>query len=147
MSPLVTQTQTFEQGCNIGLGGGNFGQSLAGQPLPIAPEWSGNLGFDYHTDLSDNMILGFMGNARYTDDYLANEQGDQRPAATNDSFWIVDVGVRLIFKQKIRLALICRNLADEMWYTRVSDKPGASGQLQSTPNQGRQYIVEVQYDF
>jgi outer membrane receptor protein involved in Fe transport len=115
--------------------------------LPIAPEWSGNLGFDYGTDLSDSMTLGFTGNARYTDDFLANEQGDQRPAATTDSFWIVDVGVRLVFNQRLRLALIGRNLADEMWNTRVSDKPGAPGQLHDTPKQGRQYVLEVQYDF
>ncbi|HUD30036.1 MAG TPA: TonB-dependent receptor [Novosphingobium sp.] len=48
------------------------GQSLAGVPLPKAPSWQINGGFDYTTDLGDALKLAFGANGQYSSKFLTS---------------------------------------------------------------------------
>jgi outer membrane receptor protein involved in Fe transport len=123
-------------------------QNLAGHPLVHAPEWSANFGFDFFTPVSGAMEFSLAANARYSDDYSGADNGD--PRGIQESFWIFDASARLSWPDSgYYLSLIGRNLGDEYYASRYSDKPGQSiGQIAvDSVRRGRQIVLELGYDF
>ncbi len=108
--------QTIAQGCNqIFNPDTNLftSQDLSGEPLLRAPEWTGNIGFDYELPLDNGMSIGFGASTRYSDDYYTNlvELDDYtQDSYTKSSANVVLRGV----DDKWEIALIGKNLEDEI---------------------------------
>lgn len=67
--------QTIAEGCNQVLNTTTnlfTAQNLSGRELVRAPDWSGNVGFDYETDVGGGKTLVFGGTATFTSDYFTN---------------------------------------------------------------------------
>lgn len=135
-------TQTVAEGC---IGGT---QDLAGSRLARAPEWTANIGFSWSVLVGEHSLV-FTGNARYNDESIAIDNQD--PNGTQDSYSIIDAGVRLPFMLRDReasVALYGRNLTDERYFTTVSDTPGAvPGTIHGTVSRGRQLVLEFTSKF
>lgn len=108
--------QTIAQGCDqvFNSDTGLFtAQDLSGQPLLRAPEWTGNVGFDYEVPLDSGMSIGFGASTRYSDDYFTNLV--ELPDYTQDSYTKTSANVVLRgVDDKWEIALIGKNLEDEI---------------------------------
>ncbi|AUW60302.1 ligand-gated channel [Sphingobium sp. SCG-1] len=122
--------QSQAEGCNVAVGAA-FRQDLEGQPLSVAPEWTGTLGFAYDMTMGSGMMVGFNADARYSDSYLASGFGalDSRQS----SYVTIDAGVRVgPENESWQVALIGKNLTNRFYVTGAVDGPstgGASGGL------------------
>lgn len=124
--------QTPAQGCNLILGtsgtyrpivAGETGvrQNLAGQPLSMAPEWTGTFGASYETGLSSDLTFLVSGDARYSSSYLPSGFGQK--FSRIDSYVTLDASVRLRSEQGWELALLGKNLTNQFYVTGVVDGP------------------------
>ena len=115
--------QTPAAGCSITVSAVDSRQDLSGAPLSVAPEWTGNLGVFYETDVSDNFRISFNGNVRYSDSYLASGFGN--PLSKQDSYATLDAGFTFgAADRNWQLAVIGKNLTNEFYVTGVVDGPG-----------------------
>ena len=118
--------QTFAQGCNIDFDGDGIGdaQDLTGAPLLRAPEWMANAGFDFQTDVSNDLTLNFAGNMSYSDSYVASSTNF--PDAYQDSYVKLSANVGLGSSDGgWRFELIGDNLTDKYVYGNCAPQPYA----------------------
>ncbi|MBS7669560.1 TonB-dependent receptor [Croceicoccus gelatinilyticus] len=116
--------QTQAEGCNVITADGQIRQNLTGQPLSVAPEWTGVIGVNYETDIGSTLMMGFNANARYSDSY--NPSGFANPIAIQDDYWTIDAGLRFgAADGNWQLALIGKNLTNEFYVTGVVDGPSS----------------------
>ncbi|WP_240704777.1 TonB-dependent receptor [Croceicoccus sediminis] len=116
--------QTQAEGCNVVTADGQIRQNLTGQPLSVAPEWTGVIGVNYEADISDALMMGFNANARYSDSY--NPSAFANPIAIQDDYWTIDAGVRVGASDgNWQLALIGKNLTNQFYVTGVVDGPSS----------------------
>ena len=118
-------------------------QNLGGTSLLRAPEISANLGASKPVALMGGEVV-LAGNVRYSDDYVAINNGD--PRGIQDAYTTIDLSARVPFDlggSEASIALIGRNLTDEYVVNRLSDKPGGNAQLSGPVNRGRQIAIEV----
>ena len=114
--------QTQAEGCNIDIGGGQYRQNLTGAALSVAPKWTGVIGVNYETDIGSDMMIGFNGNARYSDSY--NPSAFANPIAVQKSYWTLDAGIRFgAADGNWQIALIGKNLTNQFYVTGVVDGP------------------------
>ena len=124
--------QSQAEGCNV-LVGAAYRQDLKGQPLSVAPKWTGTLGASYDMTLGNGMLFGINTDARYSASYLASGFGalDSRQS----SYVTLDAGIRIGSEdERWQLALIGKNLTNRFYVTGAVDGPstgGASGGLTS----------------
>ncbi|MFO1378122.1 MAG: TonB-dependent receptor [Steroidobacteraceae bacterium] len=145
--------QTAATGCNVPLAPGRFGQDLGGEPLSRAPDWSMSTGFSVDAPISDRLVFGLAGHARYSDEYFGVENGN--PAGVQDSFWVFDASVRVATAdEKLELALIGRNLGNERYSGGyLAEKPGATAtpgtpvQIMGTPARERQFMLQATFRY
>lgn len=144
--------QTAALGCNVVNANGSFSQDLSGFQLSRAPEWTGTAGFEFNIPISSDFKIGLSGSTKYSDSYFAIDNGN--PSGVQSSYWLFDAGIRVSpTDDKWELALIGRNLGDEIYTGYVAEKPGApvtpgiTGQLMGLPNRGRQVLLQATYSF
>lgn len=140
--------QTAATGCNVPNGDGTFSQNLSGKPLSRAPDWTENAGFDATFPLGSDFQLGLTGSAKLSSSYLAIDNGN--PSGTQGAYALYDASIRVgPASEAWELALIGRNLGDEITTGYVAEKPGApvtpgtTGQLMGLPNRGRQVLLQA----
>lgn len=149
--------QTAATGCNAvvdtgadglpGTADDVLGQSLGGQQLPRAPDWSASAGFNADIPINDTLKIGLDGNARYSSPYFYLDNGN--PAGRQGSYWTLDGAARLSQSDdRWQVALIGRNLTNEYYVVQGLEKPGASA-VAGVPTQtignvtrGRQVALE-----
>lgn len=108
--------QTIAEGCNrvFDDSTGLFsGQDLSGKPLVRAPEWTGNIGADYETALTEDLILALGVNATYSSKYATDLvlRSDQ----WQSSYWKTNASLALRNAADTwELALIGNNLNDKI---------------------------------
>ncbi len=120
--------QTPLAGCNLA---GNTRQNLNGQPLSVAPKWTGNLGVTYETALSDGLKGGLNIDARYSSSYLA--QGFGVPHSRQGSYMTLDAGLRVGSEdERWQLAVIGKNLTNRLYVMGGVDGP-STGSGTGTP--------------
>lgn len=148
--------QTVSAGCVLtGPGGAPF-QDLSGQSLANAPEWTASAAIAYDRQISANNSLGFLIQARYTDDYYASGFGS--PLSRKDGYIRLDASARIRFDNETwELAVIGKNLTDEFIVTGAYDITGtgfgtgeATGRLAdqaSSVDLPRTLQVEVSYRY
>lgn len=123
---------------------------LKGRRGSQAPEWAGNLAFDWAVPLSDNLELFLSGNAAYNDGYITDE------TSLNDyvqpSFWLLDANVSIGHPDgRWKLSLVGQNLTDKIFVIATGGRPflqpGVGDDFVMTQNRGRQVFAEVSFKF
>ncbi|HEY9091341.1 TonB-dependent receptor [Parasphingorhabdus sp.] len=144
--------QVAATGCNVPNGDGTFSQDLSGKPLTRAPDWTANAGFDATFPIGADFQFGLSGSAKISDDYLGIDNGN--PSGVQDSYVLYDASVRVgPMDESWELALIGRNLTDEITTGYIAEKPGApvtpgtTGQLMALPNRGLQVLMQATMRF
>ncbi|SMQ69177.1 iron complex outermembrane recepter protein [Altererythrobacter xiamenensis] len=127
-----------------------LGQDLDGRAVARAPEFSGNLAFDWMVPLGDSLELGLGGNAVYSGSYFTNE--DTLTDLKQDSYVSLDGRISIGHPDgDWKLSLIGVNLTDEIWINTSSGRPflepGVGDDLVLTQNRGRQIFVEASVRF
>lgn len=121
------------------------GIDLNGRAAPQAPEFSGNIAFDWKVPLSDSMDLGLSGNATYSDSYLTNATYDY---FTQPSYVTLDASISVGAPDgRWKLSLAGTNLTDKIITNTVGGAPFNPPDLVYTQNRGRRVFVETSFKF
>jgi len=100
-------------------------QDLSGQDLLMAPEWSGNVSAEHVLPLRGGLELQTQLLVYFQDDkFLA---ADNDPATLQESFTKVNLRVALVSDTGWEVALVGRNLSDELTSPHAEDLPLRSG--------------------
>lgn len=130
--------------------------NLKNRKVARAPEWSGNVAFDYTAPIGDSMTLGLSGNMTYSSSYFTTNVGlddyVQTSYATFDGR--ISIGAK---DDKWRIALVGVNLADKIITQTSGARPFlAPANAYGVPvgddiilnqNRGRQIFVEASVKF
>ncbi len=126
-----------------------FGVDLQGRAAPRAPEWTGNVAFDWTTPVSENWEFAITGNASYSGEYFTND--DSFTDHVNDSYVTLDASMRLgLIDGSWNVSLVGTNLTDEIWVNTSGGRPFLSptGDDQVfTQNRGRQVFIQTSVNF
>ncbi len=152
-------TDDFIQPGPDGLRGTADDTNLDGRRASQAPEWAGNVAFDWTIPVGDNFELLAAGNVAYNDGYITDEQ-TLNDDFVQDSFFTLDATVGFGAEDgSWRLSLIGVNLTDEVFVVTSGPRPflspgGAGGfgvpagdDLVLSQNRGRQVFVQGQVRF
>lgn len=127
-------------------------QDLSGTQLVRAPDWSGNLGFDYISPEFSGLKVGLQGAFTFSDSFFTDVVS--APGGRQKSYELFDAGIRLMdADERWEIGLMGRNLGNTYYFTRSADNPlsggapgGASTLLGDTvgvPNRGREIWVNA----
>jgi len=119
--------QTIAQGCNQQLVSGAYtAQNYNGRTPPKAPKFAGRVGGSYERALSENVTLRLSGDVSRTSKY--NFTDTLRPDAWQPGYTKVDASVSISGPgDRWTLALIGKNLTNELVVTSANDIPFAGG--------------------
>lgn len=125
-------------------------QDLSGQRLQFAADWSGNLGLNYSTAISENLEFNASADVMFTDEYDTAADGDE--VLIQDSFTKVNARIELANIDGVwSVALLGRNLTDETTSTWGNDIPlgnfGFAGSYFQMLDAPRSYVVQARYSF
>ncbi|MEH6590982.1 MAG: TonB-dependent receptor [Halioglobus sp.] len=99
------------------------GQDLDGKNVSRSADWAGQLGLLYDWSLGANWNLGLSADARYNSGYRL---ADEFNPLEQDAYWLYDASIRLYSSdQRWDLALLGRNLSDEIVYYNAQARPFA----------------------
>lgn len=132
------------------------GEDLDGRRAARAPEFSGNIAFDWTIPMGDSLELGLNGNAQYNGSYFTNE--DSINDIKQDSYITLDGSISVGDPDgKWTLSLVGVNLTDEIWINTSGGRPFLApansfgipvGDDQVvTQNRGRQVFLEASFKF
>lgn len=144
-----TDTEYSERFLNI------LGVDLNGQKRQQAPEWTGNIGFDYNHKINNVLFAGISFTANYSDDYLTNNSETGGPDDyIQPSFWRSDLALFLSDQSNAwQITLTAKNLTDEIYSVdtvgRPNSIPNTNGErdLVHFQNRGRQLSLAASYSF
>lgn len=119
--------QTIAQGCNLQLVSGAFtAQDYDGRTPPKAPKFAGRVGASYERDLASNLTLRMSGDVSRTSKY--NFTDTLRPDGWQPGYTKVDASISVSGPDnRWTLALIGKNLTNELVVTSANDIPFAGG--------------------
>lgn len=126
-----------------------LGQDLNGRDAPRAPNWSGNLAFDWAIPMSDSLELNLSGNAQYSSSYFTTQTSltDYK----QDDFVTLDASVSIGHPDgKWKLAVVANNLTDKIVTSSSGGRPflPADGDdIILSQNRGRQVFLEASVKF
>ena len=123
---------------------------LSGTQLVRAPEWTGNIGFDYLSEPFSGIKIGLNGSTNFSDSFFTDTVS--APGGRQGAYQLFDAGVRVVADDdRWELAFIGRNLSDEYYFTRSADNPfsgsapGGAGTIRgdtvAVPSRGRELWV------
>lgn len=149
--------QTPAEGCGPLLPGQNeadLRQNLNGNTRPGAPEWSGFLAANYERPIG-GLVMGITANMQFKSETVLSASD---PNATFDSYETFDANIRVGDAEgKWQLALIGKNLTDELAIRGAGGTPGTGGNtgtaegyrsdLRGGAIRGRQVELELTYRF
>ncbi len=148
--------QSTAQGCTILQAGQVPKQNLSGYDRPMAPDFSGSLGFDYETAVSGDTYFGLAANYIYKGDHSISELG--APGGTQEAYGTLDAALRVgNYAQGWQFSIIGKNLTDEYAGQWTRDQPGSGGgtgtanafpaDLEISPIEPRTLTMQVSYNF
>ncbi len=125
------------------------GVDLEGRDAPGAPNWSGNIAFDWEIPLGDRLALSLNGNALYSGSYFTNQ------TSFNDfvqgSYVSFDGAIAVGDPDGAwKLSLIGVNLTDKIRTISSGDRPflpAGGDDIIVSQNRGRQVFVEASFRF
>lgn len=124
----------------------NAGVDLNGRAAPRAPEWSGNVSFDWTVPMADNLDLSLFGLANYSGSYFAD--ATTLNDYVQDEYVTLDANITIGSPDETwRVSLIGNNLTDKIYVNQASGRPFRDARtgddLTLTQNRGRQIFVEL----
>lgn len=118
---------------------------VKGRETARAPKFSGNIAFDWRTNMGDTLELGLRGNATYSDSYWTNSTNEYY---RQPSYVTFDAAISVGDPDgKWNLALVGTNLTDEIWTNTNGPAPFTNDDTVHTQNRGRQLFVEASFKF
>ena len=121
--------QTIAQGCDREFDAATglyAAQSLSGRPLVRAPEWSTTFGFDYETEVGNNMALSFASSTLFTSRYYTDLI--DRSDTLQNAYFKTNFSVTLLGPNDgWELALIGNNLNNALTTSQCSNSPSKTG--------------------
>ena len=144
-----TNDQTVDWVNNGGVGS-ECVQDLSGNRLQFAADWSGNLGLNYSTAISENLEFNASADVMFTDEYDTAADGDE--VLVQDSYTKVNARIELANIDGVwSVALLGKNLTDEATSTWGNDIPlggfGFAGSYFQMLEAPRSYVVQARYSF
>lgn len=131
---------------------------LSGTQLVRAPNWSGNIGFDYISSEFAGVKIGLNGNASHSDSFFTDVVS--APGGRQKSYQLYDASVRVMdARDRWELALVGRNLGNTYYFTRSADNPFSGsapggavsasllGDTVAVPSRGREIMVRATVRF
>lgn len=113
--------QSIAAGCNTTFQG-TFGQDLSGKPTAVAPEWTGSLGANYETAVSDALTMGVSLDSRYSSSYLASSFA--HPLSGQSRYLMLDGSIRVRTNDnRYEFAVIGKNLTNRFVVGGAVDGP------------------------
>ncbi len=117
--------QTPAQGCSLAFNSAANAftrQNLGGQPLSVAPDWTGAFGVSYDTSLDNGLKVGVNADVRYSDSYLVSGFGN--PYSHQNAYATLDAGIRVGSEDdRWQVALIGKNLTNRQYINGGVDGP------------------------
>lgn len=105
------------------------GQNLKGQDAAGSADFAGNIGFTYDIPVVDRWRLDISSDARFSDGYPWSATLDP---FEQDSYWLLDASLRFYRNDgRYELAIIGRNLTDEIYAQGGGARPGACANNQA----------------
>jgi len=128
----------------------NAGVDLNGRVAPRAPEWAGNVSFDWTIPMSDNLELSLFGLANYSGSYFADATTFND--YVQDEYVTLDANISIGSpNERWRLSLIGNNLTDKIYVNTSGGRPFrpavVGDDLALTQNRGRQLFVELSFKY
>jgi len=100
-------------------------QNLDGDDRPNAPKWSGFIALKYERPISDNLIFGASANVQFKDDIVLNATDQNSIQGRYETY---DANIRIASADgKWQVALIGKNLTDEIAFRSAGNVPGTGG--------------------
>lgn len=133
--------QTVAEGCSVGpiISGGFKQQDLTGRPLVLAPDWTGNAGFNYRSAVGGSGLhVGVSGDMTFSSRYVTILE--DIPGSRQPSFQKYDASIRVgNDRQGWELALIGANLSDVRTINYAGGVPltGSAARTGTTTTGGR----------
>jgi iron complex outermembrane receptor protein len=134
------------------------GINIRGRDAPRAPEWSGNLAFDWDLPINDSIGFYLGGNMLYSSSYFADQQSFND--FVQEGYVTFDANISIGHPDgKWRVSLIGTNLTDELFAISSGPRPflppgGAGGfgiprgdDAVVSTNRGRQLFVQTSFRF
>jgi iron complex outermembrane receptor protein len=134
------------------------GINIEGRAAPRAPEWSGNLAFDWDVPINDNIGIYLGGNMLYSGSYFADQVAFND--FIQDDYVTFDANISVGHPDgKWRVSLIGTNLTDELFVVTSGGRPflppgGAGGfgiprgdDAVVSMNRGRQLFIQTSFKF
>jgi iron complex outermembrane recepter protein len=138
--------QTAAQGCVTLPGRTTRAQDLSGAPLWRAPEWIYTAGFLYEFGVGESLKMTVNADLRNTSGYFVSTT--ENPGSYQDGFTALNAGVRLGASDDAwSVALIGRNITDEIYATLGTDKPGGSGEVMAVAGEPRAVVLQLETRF
>lgn len=154
--------QTIAEGCAFTRNpstGAFFQQDMGGRPLSLAPDWTGNIGFDYETPVATSLKLGLSTDLNYSSAY--SPILTQSPDAIQPKHAFVNAAVRIgDVDGRWKFALIGQNLTNvyrtkfgvESPFTGIGSRTGTTttggrADIVGFLNRGRQIRLQGTFSF
>jgi len=135
-SPTVRQAEFLGQAT----------QDLSGKPGAFAPDYSGNISLDYHTDVFSGYPFSANLSVQFSDDYFLEQDLD--PIAVQASYAKVNFRVELADKDDAwTLALLVNNVTDEQTFSQANDVPVLSFAHRFLSERPRSVHIQASYNF
>ena len=130
---------------NVEPGGGSCDNS--GKTNAFAPKFSGSVGLEYYTELTDSLELKFAVDALYKGDYYTN--ADLNPFTQQESFTKINARLSLLdINGTWQVALVGKNLTDETTVSFSTDMPLIGpGFYAAWVEPGRSISLQLSYNF
>ena len=121
-------------------------QDLSGKTGAFAPEYSGNIALNYHTEVGAGYQVNATLSMSFTDEYFLEQDLD--PIAKQEGYEKVNFRVELLDKDDAwSIALLAKNLTDELTFSQANDVPVISYAHRFLAERPRSYHVQASYHF
>ncbi len=143
----ISGSEPIDRGNCIGRGTPTAFRDASGEANSFAPDLAFNLNFNYVVPLSNALEFRGILNINYSDEYF--NTGDLDPIyAQQEAFTKVDVRFSLGSAEgDWEVALIGKNLTDELTSDNSNDQPLVPGNGFASTNRGRSVAVQFSYRF
>ena len=140
-------SQTAAQGCTLSPRTGALSQNQAGNTLPFAAKWTGNVGLDYATELGEGFSGGFNIRAAFTSDYETSPE--RNPLGHQKGYTLLDAGIRAgRTNEAWTVSLLCRNCTNKFYIADSIDSgtvtvPGQPSPVFARLARPRQIVLQL----
>jgi len=137
---LGGSNQSLQDCSNAGI------NNLEGRTTEQVPEFSAQLGFDYHLEFGSGFSIDTLADVEWTDEQF--RQTDLDPATKSGSFSKTNLAVSFYkIGKPWKLSLVGRNIFDKQTFSYANDTPLLDTTRQQIVDRPRTVKLQLEYDF